>query len=441
MIDYSVIVIEDDLDVQIGCIQALALEDIKAVGASSVEEARALIPDARFNGVMITDLRLPGMNGMDFQQELNTKSPDIPVIIITGHGDIETAVRAMHNGAYDFLQKPFPPQQLVSLVRRALDKRRLMLEIHDLRRMLADTKGLENRLIGNSQEMTDLRELVKDIAVTPANVMIYGETGSGKEMLARCIHEISGRKGPFVALNCGGLPETLFESEIFGHEAGAFSGASKQRIGKLEYANHGTLFLDEIESMPMALQIKLLRVLQERVIERLGSNQTIPIDIRVISATKADLAVLAEKNEFREDLVFRLNVVNIKIPPLREHIQDIPILFNYFVEGAARSFERPVPEIKDDKIRNLLGYRWPGNIRELRNEAERFVLGLKEQLGDQQTDKPVSLSDRVENFERGLILMELNHQQGNMSKTAEALKLAKSTLFDKIKKYQINLDS
>lgn len=441
MIDYSVIVIEDDLDVQIGCIQALALEDIKAVGASSVEEARALIPDARFNGVIITDLRLPGMNGMDFQQELNTKSPDIPVIIITGHGDIETAVRAMHNGAYDFLQKPFPPQQLVSLVRRALDKRRLMMEIYDLRRMLADTKGLENRLIGNSQEMTDLRELVKDIAVTPANVMIYGETGSGKEMLARCIHEISGREGPFVALNCGGLPETLFESEIFGHEAGAFSGASKQRIGKLEYANHGTLFLDEIESMPMALQIKLLRVLQERVIERLGSNQTIPIDIRVISATKADLAALADKNEFREDLVFRLNVVNIKIPPLREHIQDIPILFNYFVEGAARSFERPAPEIKDDKIRNLLGYRWPGNIRELRNEAERFVLGLKEQLGDQQTDNPISLSDRVENFERGLILMELNHQQGNMSKTAEALKLAKSTLFDKIKKYQINLDS
>ncbi len=439
MAEYEVVVIEDDVDVQLGCIQALKLDGIKAIGVASAEKAGTLLTVKNFPGIIVTDIRLPGMSGMDYLRQIMAEDPDLPVIMITGHGNIETAVKAMRDGAYDFLQKPFSSQQLVSLVRRALDKRRLTLEIYQLRRRLASFSGLETRMIGHSQAMTELRELVKDMAITPADVMIRGETGTGKELLARSIHELSGRKGAFVALNCGGLSETLFDSEVFGHELGAFSGAARQRIGKIEYAQHGTLFLDEIESMPMGMQVKLLRVLQERVIERLGSNTLIPVDIRVISATKANLSLLCAEGKFRSDLHFRLNVVNIDLPPLREHLEDISLLFHFFADAACLRFDRPLPEINQGKIHSLMAYQWPGNVRELRNEAERFVLGLKNQLGADANLQVLPLTAAVESFERSLIAAELRNQQGNVTRTAETLQVAKSTLFDKIKKYAIEL--
>lgn len=438
MTEFDVLLIEDDLNVQLGCVQTLKLDKIRAVGVSSVEEARLLLPALRLHGIIVTDMKLPGTNGLVFQKELNDQDPDLPVIIITGHGDVATAVEAMHNGAYDFLSKPFTPQQLTNVVKRALDKRRLLHEVYQLKRRLADVSALETRLIGNSASIAEMREVIKDIAVTPANVMIYGETGTGKELVARCIHELSGRNGPFVAINCGGLPESLFDSEIFGHESGAFSGAVRQRIGKMEYANKGTLFLDEIESMTVPMQIKLLRVLQERKLERLGSNTQITIDIRVISATKANLLELATQGKFREDLHFRLDVVNLKLPPLRERAEDISLLFNVFVSQAAASFDRPLPEIKESRLHQLMAWHWPGNVRELRNEAERFVLGIKGRAGnDSVSSDSAGLTQIVEQFERSLIATELTRHDGSLTRTAESLQVAKSTLSDKIKKYRL----
>jgi len=436
MSNLQVVVIEDDQDVQLGYVQALGLDGITAQGFDSVEKARRNI-GRDFAGIVVTDIRLPGMDGLAFMQELLTEDPDLPVILITGHGDIAMAVQAMRDGAYDFIQKPFLPQVLVSVVQRALEKRRLGLEVRQLRRQLAAYGGLESRLIGNSNAMAELRHLVQGVAATPTDILINGETGAGKELLARCLHDLSGRSGPFVALNCGGLPETLFDSEMFGHEAGAFSGASKQRIGKIEYAQHGTLFLDEIESMTMPMQIKLLRVLQERVIERLGSNRLIPVDFRVIAATKADLSKLADEDKFRADLYFRLNVVTLDLPPLRARREDIPLLFDYFVTQSALRMNRPAPVITAEVVRDLMAYHWPGNVRELRNQADRFVLDLKMVPGTAMADTQPTLHAAVESFEKGMIAEELRKQGGNVSKTAEVLKIAKTTLFDKIRKYDL----
>nr|WP_305123400.1 sigma-54 dependent transcriptional regulator [Roseomonas sp. GC11] len=428
--------VEDDEDVRLGCLQALALEGLQAQGFDSVEKARRL-PLRGFPGVVVTDIRLPGTDGMSFLREIVAEDADQPVILITGHGDVATAVQAMRDGAYDFIQKPFTPEQLVGVVQRALEKRRLALEVRRLRQQIAAIGGLENRIIGSSPAVVALRGLVQDVAATPSDVMILGETGTGKELVARCLHDLSGRTGPFVALNCGGLPETLFESEIFGHEAGAFSGATRQRIGKIEHARNGTLFLDEIESMSMAMQVKFLRVLQERVVERLGSNRLIPVDFRVIAATKADLAELAAQGKFRADLHFRLNVVTVDLPPLRQRREDVPLLFSHFVAQAATRLHRPAPQVKDALVQELMAHSWPGNVRELGNQAERFVLGLRPLVGQGGSGGPVPLGLAVEAFERSLITEELRRQGGNISRTAEAMQIAKTTLFDKIRKYGI----
>ena len=440
MSNIQAIVVEDDEDVRLGCLQALALEGIKATGFDSVEKVKDLAAK-EFSGVIVTDIRLPGMDGMAFQRQLAGMDPDLPVILITGHGDVATAVQAMRDGAYDFIQKPFSPQQLVGVVQRGLEKRKLTLEVRQLKRQLATIGGLESRILGRSPAIVELRRLIRDVASAPADVMIHGETGTGKELVARCLHDLSGRKGPFVAINCGGLPESLFESEIFGHEAGSFSGATKLRIGKIEYAQKGTLFLDEIESMPMAMQIKFLRVLQERVVERLGSNRLIPVDFRVIAATKANLGTLAEEGKFRADLHFRLDVVTIDLPPLRARREDIPLLFAQFVDMAALRLDRTPPEIGEQVVRELMAHHWPGNVRELRNQAERYVLGLKSAPGQTAADHPLSLSLTVEMFERDLIAEELRRQKGNISRAAEALQIAKTTLFDKIRKYAIDVQN
>ncbi len=438
MNESQVIVIEDDEDVRLGCLQALRLEGIKAIGVESVETAKRTIPK-NYPGVIVSDIRLPGMDGISYLSKLTEADPDLPVIMITGHGDVATAVQAMRDGAYDFIQKPFASQQFVGVVQRALEKRRLVMETRSLRRQLATKGGLENRIVGRSPAVVELRELVEAVGAVPSEVMILGETGTGKELIARCLHDLSGRTGPFVALNCGGLPETLFESEIFGHEAGAFSGATKQRIGKIEYANGGTLFLDEIESMPMSMQVKFLRVLQERVVERLGSNKLIPVDFRVIAATKADLLELSEQGKFRSDLHFRLNIVTIDLPALRNRREDIPLLFDYFVSQAALRLNRAPPLIRDGVIRELMAHNWPGNVRELRNQAERYVLGLKSAPGHDASNESMPLSTAVEHFERGLIMEELKRNDGNISRTAEAMAIAKTTLFDKIRKYEIRV--
>ena len=435
MAEVRVILVEDDADVRLGCVQALMLERIPTIGVDSVEKARRSLGPS-FTGVIVCDIRLPGQDGLSFMREMAAEEPDLPVILVTGHADVATAVQAMRDGAYDFIEKPFTSQHLVEVVRRALEKRSLTLEVRNLKKRLTAIGSLENRIIGRSSSIQRLRQTISEIAPTAADVLILGETGTGKELIARCIHDASGRRGPFVALNCGGLPETLFESEIFGHEAGAFSGAIKRRIGKVEHATHGTLFLDEIESMPIAMQIKLLRVLQERVVERLGSNQQIPVDFRVIAATKADLSVESEAGRFRADLYFRLNVVELELPPVRSRREDVPLLFEHFVEQAALRLGREAPAVKDAQVRDLMARNWPGNVRELRNVAERHVLGIRS--GDGGEDKAVPLSQAVDAFEKSLISEELRRQSGNVLRAAKHLVIPKSTLFDKIRKFGLD---
>jgi two-component system C4-dicarboxylate transport response regulator DctD len=437
----KVLIIEDDPDVRLGCEQALQLEEIPTESVSSAEEAKRRL-GKDFRGIIVSDIRLPRMDGMTFLREVMAVDPELPVVLITGHGDISMAVQAMKDGAHDFIQKPFSPEYLVEVVRRALEKRRLILEVRDLRRRLAGRDQIEARLIGNASSMVRVRELIAGLADSAADVLIQGETGTGKELVARCLHEASSRrKGNFVAINCGGLPEALFDSEIFGHEVGAYTGASKRRIGKIEHTNGGTLFLDEIETMPIAMQIKLLRVLQERTLERLGSNTTISIDCRIVAATKEDLHALTSQGRFRADLYYRLSVATINLPPLRERREDIPLLFQHFLLQAAARHGRPAPASDSGCIRQLLGYHWPGNVRELHNVADRRVLGIEcgaPPFGNEIDDGPRPLAETVEAFESALIADALRRHHGSLVRSAEALGIAKTTLHDKIRKYGLS---
>ncbi|WP_231499349.1 MULTISPECIES: sigma-54 dependent transcriptional regulator [unclassified Pseudomonas] len=420
----------------LGCQQALALEDIPSIGVSSAEEALAQV-DSDFAGIVVSDIRLPGIDGLELLTRLKQRDASLPVVLITGHGDIGMAVGAMRDGAYDFMEKPFSPERLVDVARRALEQRALAREVSALRRQLAGRQALEQRIIGRSPAMQQLRELIANVADTNANVLIEGETGTGKELVARCLHDFSRRQSKqFVALNCGGLPESLFESEIFGHEAHAFTGAGKRRIGKIEHADGGSLFLDEIESMPLNLQIKLLRVLQEHSLERLGSNQSVAVDCRVIAATKSDLDELGKRGEFRSDLYYRLNVVTLELPPLRERREDIALLFEHFLQLAALRFDRAVPELDRQTLAALSAHDWPGNVRELRNVAERFALGLPVFKKSGQADNnTLGFNEAVEAFERSLLSAALERHAGNLSQAAQTLGMAKTTLFDKVKKY------
>ncbi len=435
----TVYLVEDDASVRLGCVQALQLADMNV---KAFDRAEALLPLLRpgMDGVVVTDMRLPGADGMTVIAEAHEMDPDLPVIMITGHGNVELAVEAMRNGAYDFITKPFSPERLIEVVQRALEKRRLTLEVAHLRRALSLSEGLEGRLVGHAPAIRRVRQMVLDLADSPVDVLIRGETGTGKEVVARALHDYSTRaQAPYVALNCGGLPDTLLDSELFGHEPGAFTGAQKRRIGRIEHAHGGTLFLDELESMPMGVQIKLLRVLQERSIERLGSNQAVPVNVRVVAATKDDLLAKAGQGQFRADLVYRLNVVNIELPPLRERRDDIPMLLEHFLLLAASRFGRAQPTVTGAQLQRLMQHDWPGNLRELRNVADALVLGVEPQwlappLAGSAVDNP-SLTELVERFEHGLIADALQRHGGNVAQSALALKVPKTTLADKIRKH------
>jgi len=320
--------------------------------------------------------------------------------------------------------------------------------VRSLRDALEDRHGIQAALIGRSAQMQQVRRTVMTLAETSADVLIYGETGTGKELVARCLHDHSARRREhFVPLNCGGLPESLADSELFGHEVGSFTSANRLRVGKFEYANGGTLFLDEIESMPMAVQIKLLRALQERSIERIGSNKAIPFDCRVVAASKFDLQTLSDQQKFRADLYYRIGVAVIELPPLRERREDIPLLFEHFTLLAASRYERAAPMLSSAQLADLMGYAWPGNVRELRNVADRFVLGL---LGDRLTlarrpgegaaGLPTGLPQQIEHYERTVIIEELRRHKGDQAATAAALGIARQTLHDKLRRLGIAAD-
>jgi two-component system C4-dicarboxylate transport response regulator DctD len=441
----TVLIVEDDFHMQLGCVQALQLAGLSVEAVDSAEAAIPLITPG-YAGIVVTDMRLPKADGLSLVRHCHAIDPDLPVIMITGHGDVTLAVEAMRSGAYDFIPKPFSPEILVEIVRRAMEKRSLTLEVATLRRVLARREGIEGKLIGRSPQIQRVRRLVMEVADSPVDVLIQGETGTGKEVVARALHDFSGRRdGTYVALNCGGVPDTLLDSELFGHEVGAFTGAQKKRIGKIEYANGGTLFLDELETMPMGMQIKLLRVLQEREIERLGSNHPLPVDVRVVAATKDDLLQRSQQGGFRADLYYRLNVVTIELPPLRERREDIPVLLEHFMLLATSRFNRPPPQVTTEQMHRLMAHHWPGNVRELRNAADCLVLGVrKDILGPGPAPEPsseaeegLSLADSVDSFERSLIAAELRRQEGNIARTAKELRVPKTTLNDKIRKYRL----
>ena len=437
---FKVALIDDDSAVRRSLAQTLELAGFEVVALASAEEGLATLA-AGFLGIVITDVRLPGMDGMALMKRALQVDRALPVILITAHGDVHLAVEAMRAGAYDFLEKPFAPERLVEVATRAMEKRTLSAEVLSLRRQLAAKRGIEATLIGRSAAVQLLQRQVQQLAATTADVMIIGETGTGKELVARCLHDHSARRERhFVAINCGGLPEALLESELFGHEIGAFTNASKKRIGKFEHADGGTLLLDEIESMPMSFQVKLLRVLQERKVERLGSNDEIAVDVRVIAATKSDLRLLSEQQLFRSDLHYRLNVAVLRLPPLRDRREDIPLLFEHFVVAAAARHAREPEPLSEAMSQQLMSHDWPGNVRELRNAAERFVLGLADDslltTGDTQ---PLTLAQQMDQVEKVLIERALKRHHGRMSVTCEALGIARKTLYDKIARLHIDV--
>lgn len=428
--EIEVWLVEDDEDVRQTLLQTLLLSDIKARGFARAEQAlQALPPEAPV--VVLSDVRMPGMDGLALLQRLQQRDAELPVLLLTGHGDIPMAVAAMRLGAQDFFEKPYEPEQLLHSLRRAMDKRALVLENRQLKRQLAASRG-PALLLGHSPQIELLRRQIDNIADTNASVLILGDTGTGKEMVARSLHQGSGRKGHFVAVNCTALPESIFESEMFGAEPGAFTGVTKRRIGKIEHADGGTLFLDEIEGMPLNLQAKLLRVLQESVLERLGGNKLIEVDARVVAATKLDLQTAGEAGLFRSDLYFRLNVVTLQIPPLRERRADIPLLFLHFVEQAKAQYNRDTPPPGDELMQQLLKRDWPGNVRELRHYAEQYVLGVLPPAGDTRLTLPQQLAE----LEQQLILSAMNQADGNVALAAERLGIPRKTLYDKLAKYR-----
>ncbi|BCH32766.1 Fis family transcriptional regulator [Mesorhizobium sp. L-8-10] len=385
--------------------------------------------------VVVSDIRMPGIDGMTLLNSIIKIRSDVPVILMTGHGDVTLAVKAMKRGAEDFIEKPYDAEHLLSLLDKAVEKRRMKQEIARLQGLVHEGSG-GSEIIGDSPAMRDLRSRVEMLADLDIDVLVIGETGSGKELVAQALHR-QGRRhaGPFVAINCAALPESIFESEVFGHAKGAFTGALSDRQGKFEHADGGTIFLDEIESMPLGLQAKILRVLQERVIERLGENRLRPVDVRVVAAAKSDLSGEIAAGRFREDLFYRLATVDVRIPPLRQRKDDIGLLFGHFASLAAHRYGRAERSMSADLVARLRQEEWRGNIRELKARAERFALGLDGAISSgeaQPTDDPLTLPEQLADFEGDLIRRAIEDSDGNTAKAAASLGIPHRTLNEKI---------
>jgi two-component system C4-dicarboxylate transport response regulator DctD len=433
----TVLLIDDDEAMRRSTEQALELLGHR-VRTFDTAEAALEVAGPGLNGVVISDIRMPGMDGMTLLQRLADRDPDLPVILITGHAEVALAVEAMRLGAYDFLEKPFTMLALGTVLKRALEHRALVMENRRLRAVAGQRDDVESRLPGRSVAMVDLRRQIRTIGPSETDVLITGPTGSGKEVVARILHDLSPRAGkPFVVINCAALPAALIESELFGHEAGAFPGAVRARYGRFEHARGGTILLDEIGSMPVDLQARLLRVLQDRTILRLGSNDPLPLDVRFIATSKIDLAQERARGAFREDLFRRLNVVSLRVPPLSARREDIPLLFLQLArEAAARhsaSDRAPDPELLAD----LAARDWPGNVRELRNAADRHVLGMDWMSGSTSPEAP-RLAERVAGFERSVIAATITAHGGRLRPVYEQLGVSRKTLYEKMLKHGLD---
>lgn len=435
---------------------ALWLQDqgLNVQPASSVEEANNAIDQNPFD-LVVADIRLGERDGFDVLEHSRETNPDTPVILFTGYGTVDTAIDAIRAGAFDFLTKPLIDEELELAISRALNQREMVQENKNLKAQLDRRYGLES-IVGHDPRMLKIFDLIESVADTKTTILITGESGTGKSMIARAVHRLSARRDkPFVEVACGALPETLLESELFGHVTGAFTGATVDKVGKFKQADSGTLFLDEIGTASPQMQVKLLRVLQEFSFEQVGGNQTFEVDTRVVLATNEDLASLVEQGTFRQDLYYRINVISIEIPPLRQRISDIPELAKRFVENVNQQSGRNVRGFTDDAMTALQRYQWPGNVRELQNVVERTVLLTKSEsvrLRDlppevlENTSYEGTLSDAdqknlkqaLRNPERQIILDALEARDWNRTQTAEFLGINRTTLYKKMKKLGID---
>lgn len=430
-----ILLVEDDTEMRNSTAQALELAGFSVDTVAGGEQALALASPG-FAGVVLSDIRMPGMDGMTLLSRLHDIDAEIPVVLVTGHAEVPLAVEAMRNGAYDFIEKPFVVQEVANILRRAAEHRGLVLDNRRLRAVAGKRDDIEARLPGRTQAMIDLRYRLRAIGASDADTLIIGPTGAGKEVAARALHDLSARAGkPFITINCAALPEALIESELFGHEAGAFPGALRPRYGKFEHARGGTVLLDEIGSMPFELQGKLLHVLHERVITRLGSNDPVALDLRFIATSKTDLAQAVAQGRFREDLYWRLNVATLTVPPLSARREDVPLLFLHLLREAAARHAMPEREIPPSYLTRLASRDWPGNMRELRNLAERVVLGLET---PEAVHDDARLADRVAEFERGIITGAIAAHGGRLKPVYETLGISRKTLYEKMQKYGID---
>jgi two-component system C4-dicarboxylate transport response regulator DctD len=435
----EVLLVDDDEEMRLATAQALELAGFRVRHFPTAERVIELCGFG-FKGIVISDIRMPGMDGMTLMTRIHDLDTDIPVILITGHGDVQLAVRAMREGAYDFIEKPFATSHLSDIAARALDRRQLVMENRVLRAAAGQRDDIEQRLIGRSNVMIDLRYRVRAVGPTDADVLIVGDTGVGKEVTARALHDLSGRASkPFIAINCAALPGNLIESELFGHEVGAFPGAVRARFGKFELAQGGTILLDEIGTMPPDLQAKLLRVIQDRTITRLGSNEAYALDVRFIATSKASLEDEVAAGRFRADLLYRLNVVTLTVPPLAARREDVPLLFHKLVTEAAGRYRRDPVAVPPHVTAIVAEREWRGNVRELRNAADRFALGLGLQFDEGvETSDSRRLADRVADYERGVITSALVAHRGNLKPVYESLGLSRKSLYEKMLKYGLD---
>ncbi|MFC0201481.1 sigma-54-dependent transcriptional regulator [Paracoccus rhizosphaerae] len=433
-----VVLVDDEADMRLSTAQALDLEGFEV---EDVGDAQAALDRVGFgfDGIVVTDIRMPGLDGLTLMSRIHEIDVDIPVILVTGHGDIQLAVRAMRQGAYDFVEKPFDGQQLAEIAARAMDYRRVVLENRVLRAAAGQADDLETRLVGRSNVMIDLRRRLRTIGPTEADVLIVGETGVGKEVVARALHDLSPRaRKPFIAIDCAALPAALIESELFGHEAGAFPGALRPRYGKFEHARGGTILLDEIGSMPLDVQGKLLRVVQDRVISPLGSNEDRALDVRFLATSRQPLEDEVAAGRFRADLLYRLNVVTLHVPPLSARREDIQLLFIKLVQEAAARHRRPSVTVPPQLLAEIAERPWPGNVRELRNAADRHALGIALQPAEDRSPDQMRLAQRVAGFERDVIVATLAAHGGRLRPVYESLGLSRKSLYEKMQKYRID---
>ena len=442
----KILVVDDEAIVRESLRDWLSDAGYQVLTAENGPKALEIIGRER-TGIVISDLVMPGMDGIELMKRAKENQPNIEVIIITAYGSIPTAIAAMKEGAYDYIEKPFCPERAELLVKKLAEHQELVEENLSLRQRLEDRYRFEN-IIAKSSKMQRVIEVIKVVSKSNATVLITGESGTGKELVARAIHSQSHRQGkPFVAVSCAALPESLLESELFGHEKGSFTGAYAQKKGKFEFANRGTLFLDEVGEMSANIQVHLLRVLEEKEFTRVGGNEPIKVDVRVISATNKDLKRAIATGEFREDLYYRLNVVTIELPPLRERKEDVPLLAQHFLNKFALENQKEITGFSPEATEFLLGYDWPGNVRELENAIERAVILAKDSLitvADLPQEnislaRSAPIGKKLKEAEKNHILDVLSETGGNYSEAARTLGITRMTLYNKAREYGLSV--